>query len=255
LNTGLPHGSTETAGQANSQAPAAQGCILGRILSIGDMPVAPQQTVVDAADAIMHHTFGNIARLRDALQTLQVQPRVFSGAEPGVSVFAAEPANHQSGHTFIHTLMMSGAHSAALTLHNLACTVDPVPQWSAGEEFFGTAFFSEGTTDSEAVDRLRNALDELAGVLVSRSSRFVSQRPWIEFVHQIVEPAPAPMAEDPDAFLPLEVFRIRYRGLTPCQFEELLAGALQAVAGVPAPGGDPEGDLLVLTLSGPDMEG
>jgi hypothetical protein len=82
--------------------------------------------------------------------------------------------------------------------------------------------------------------------MAARSLTFVPERPWIELVHQMVNPFTS--AADSSTLLPVELFRIRYRGLTWQQVETLLADALRSLPLLTEQKG--RRDVFTLTLSG-----
>jgi hypothetical protein len=206
----------------------------------------PSSLVRQVQEALTHCTLIHSGILRERMQALQIQPRPLSQEDPGVSVYSTDVKSHASPDCLINTMMMSAAHAAALDLHNLACTVEPVTPLLDASERFGVAFFAQIRTNAGAAIRLRDTLDIIAGEIAARSLSFVPERPWIELVHQMVNPFTS--AADSSTLLPVELFRIRYRGLTWQQVETLLADALRSLPLLTEQKG--RRDVFTLTLSG-----
>ncbi len=206
----------------------------------------PGELVKQAQSVMMHSTLRHSGIIRERMQALQIQPRPFSFDEPGVAVYSTDQHSHTAPDCLINTLMVSAAHSAALDLHNLACTVEPVPPLHGASERFGIAFFSQIRENAGAAVRLRDTLDLIIAEVGARSLSYVPDRPWIELVHQMVSPFPS--ALDASVLLPVELFRIRYRGIDWSQMETLLADALRALPAVSSKNG--RKDVFTLTLSG-----
>jgi hypothetical protein len=180
------------------------------------------------------------------MQALNIQPRPLSQKDPGVAVYSTDVKSHASPDCVLNTMMMSAAHIAALDLHNLACTVEPVPPLLDASERFGVAFFAQLRENAGAAVRLRDTLDVISGEIAARSLAYVPERPWIELVHQMVSPFIS--AADSSVLLPVELFRIRYRGLDWQQVEGLLADALRSLPALREQHG--KRDVFTLTLSG-----
>lgn len=206
----------------------------------------PAELVREAQSAMMSSTLKHSGILRERMHALQIQPRPLSFGDPGVAVYSTDTHSHTSPDCLLNTLMVSAAHSAALDLHNLACTVQPVPPLLDASERFGVAFFAEIRENAGAALRLRDTLDLIAAEIGARSLHFVPERPWIELVHQMVGPFPSPV--DESVLLPVQLFRIRYRGIEWSQMESLLADALRALPVEKAHHG--RKDVFTLTLSG-----
>jgi hypothetical protein len=206
----------------------------------------PRSLVRQVQEALTHCTLLHSGILRERMQALQIQPRPLAPGDPGVSVYSTDVKSHRAPDCLLNTMMMSAAHSAALDLHNLACTVEPVPPLLDASERFGIAFFAQLRGNAGAAIRLRDTLDLVAAEMAARSLAYVPERPWIEFVHQMVSPFVS--AADPAVLLPVELFRIRYRGLDWSQVEGLLADALRSLPAL----SEEQGlrDVFTLTLSG-----
>lgn len=206
----------------------------------------PSELVKQAQAAMLHSTLRHSGVIRERMQALHIQPRPFSFDDPGVAVYSTDTRSHTAPDCLMNTLMVSAAHSAALDLHNLACTVQPVPPLLDARERFGIAFFAQIRENAGAAVRLRDTLDLIAAEMGARSLGYVPDRPWIELVHQMVSPFPSPL--DASVLLPVELFRIRYRGIDWPQMETLLADALRALPAVTSKNG--RKDVFTLTLSG-----
>lgn len=228
-----------------------------RIASIPDQPAptaAPQlehatlpgTLVRQVQEALTHCTLQHSGVLRERMQALHIQPRPLSQEDPGVAVYSTDVKSHASPDCVLNTMMISAAHIAALDLHNLACTVEPVPPLLDASERFGVAFFAQLRENAGAAVRLRDTLDVISGEIAARSLAYVPERPWIELVHQMVHPFTS--AADPSVLLPVELFRIRYRGLEWRQVEGLLADALRSLPVLREQQG--KRDVFTLTLSG-----
>ena len=228
-----------------------------RIASIPELPTPspapqleqatlPRSLVRQVQEALTHCTLLHSGILRERMQALQIQPRPLSQEDPGVAVYSTDVKSHASADCVLNTMMMSAAHIAALDLHNLACTVEPVPPLLDASERFGVAFFAQLRENAGAAVRLRDTLDVISGEIAARSLAYVPERPWIELVHQMVSPFVSPA--DASVLLPVELFRIRYRGLDWQQVEALLADALRSLPALR----DQQGkrDVFTLTLSG-----
>jgi hypothetical protein len=211
-----------------------------------EAPPLPRSIVNASADAMLAATLSLSGVLRDRMQALQIQPRPFSFDEPNVAVYSTDPKNHTCANCGVMTMMMAASHSAALDLHNLACTVNPVPPLHGASERFGVAFFAQTRESAGAAIRLRDTLDVVAAEMVTRSLAYVPDRPWIEFIHQMLSPVESPTA--PYNLLPIEVFRIRFRGLDWSVVEGLLADALSSLPVLTER--NQRSDVFTLTLSG-----
>jgi hypothetical protein len=228
-----------TPAPAASAIPEAASCQL-------ESATLPSALVKQAQAALMQATIQHSGVIRERMHALQIQPRPFSFEEPNVAVYSTDVKSHASPDCLLNTIMMSAAHSAALDLHNLACTVEPVTPLLDSAERFGIAFFAQTRENAGAAIRLRDTLDIVAAEMATRSLTFVPERPWIEFVHQMVSPFPSPM--DASTLLPVELFRIRFRGLDWSQMEALLADALRSLPALSEKNG--RRDVFTLTLSG-----
>jgi hypothetical protein len=228
-----------------------------RIASIPELPVPslapqleqatlPSSLVRQVQEALTHCTLLHSGILRERMQALNIQPRPLSQKDPGVAVYSTDVKSHASPDCVLNTMMMSAAHIAALDLHNLACTVEPVPPLLDASERFGVAFFAQLRENAGAAVRLRDTLDVISGEIAARSLAYVPERPWIELVHQMVSPFIS--AADSSVLLPVELFRIRYRGLDWQQVEGLLADALRSLPALREQHG--KRDVFTLTLSG-----
>ncbi len=206
----------------------------------------PRSLVSASAEALLSSTLAHSGVLRDRMQALHIQPRPFSFDEPNVVVYSTDPKSHTCPDCTVATMMIAGAHSAALDLHNLACTVNPVTPLNNASERFGVAFFAQTRQSAGAAIRLRDTLDIVAAEMVTRSLAYVPERPWIEFIHQMLSPIEAPTA--PHHLLPLEVIRIRFRGLEWNIMEGLLADALSSLPLLTEH--NQRSDVFTLTLSG-----
>ncbi len=206
----------------------------------------PSQLVKEAQAAMMHSTLRHSGVIRERMQALNIQPRPFSFDDPGVSVYSTDSRSQTAPDCLMNTLMMSAAHSAALDLHNLACTVQPVTPLLDANERFGIAFFAQIRENAGAAVRLRDTLDLIAAEIGARSLQYVPERPWIELVHQMLSPFPSPL--DASVLLPVELIRIRFRGMDWAQMEGLLADALRALPAINVKRG--RKDVFTFTLSG-----
>jgi len=206
----------------------------------------PRWLIDASADALMGATLSHSGVLRDRMQSLQIQPRPFSFDEPNVSVYSTDQKSQTSADCAMMTMMMAASHSAALDLHNLACTVSPVPPLLNASERFGVAFFAQTRESAGAAIRLRDTLDIVAAEMITRSLAYVPERPWIEFIHQMLSPIESPTT--PYNLLPIEVFRIRFRGLEWSVVEGLLADALSSLPVLTER--NQRSDVFTLTLSG-----
>jgi hypothetical protein len=206
----------------------------------------PRSLVRQVQEALTHCTLLHSGILRERMQALQIQPRPLSQEDPGVAVYSTDIKSHAAPDCLLNTMMMSAAHAAALDLHNLACTVDPVTPLLDASERFGVAFFAQIRSNAGAAIRLRDTLDIIAGEIAARCLTYVPDRPSIELVHQMVNPFVS--AADSSVLLPVELFRIRYRGIEWHQVESLLADALRSLPLLSEHKG--RRDVFTLTLSG-----
>ncbi len=206
----------------------------------------PAELVKEAQAAMMRSTLKHSGIIRERMHALQIQPRPLSFGDPGVSVYSTDTRSHTAPDCLMNTLMVSAAHSAALDLHNLACTVQPVTPLLDASERFGIAFFAQIRENAGAAVRLRDTLDLISAEIGARSLSYVPDRPWIELVHQMLSPFPSPL--DASVLLPVQLFRIRYRGIDWPQMEALLADALRSLPSVALLRG--RKDVFTLTLSG-----
>ncbi len=229
-----------------SPEPAPQETLPGIATNALASAILPVSMVEKAYDSIQHSTLRHSGIIRERMQSLGIQPRPFSFDPPNVAVYSTDIHSHTAPDCILNTLMMSAAHSAALDLHNLACTVEPVTPLFGASERFGIAFFAQVRENAGAAVRLRDTLEIVAAEVGARSLGFVPERPWIELVHQMIGPFPSPL--DDTVLLPVELFRIRYRGLDWPQMESLLADALHSLPPVTARDG--RKDVFTLTLSG-----
>ena len=208
----------------------------------------PLSLVRQVEEALTHSTLRHSGILRERMQAMHIQPRPVDRPELGVAVYSTDDRSHESPDCLLNTIMISAVHSAALDLHNLACTVEPVPPLLDASERFGIACFTQIRSNAGAAVRLRDTLDVIAGEIAARSLAYVPEMPWIEFVHQMVCPFTSPA--DSSVLLPVEVFRLRYRGLEWAQMEGLLADALGSLPVLTEIGG--RRDVSTLTVSGCD---
>lgn len=215
---------------------------------IAEVEVAPlpRSLVSASAETLLEATLTQSGILRDRMQSLHIQPRPFSFDEPNVTVYSTDKKSHGCPECSMITMMMAASHSAALDLHNLACTVTPVAPLLDASERFGVAFFAQTRENAGAAIRLRDTLDIVAAEMATRSLAYVPERPWIEFVHQMLSPVASPL--DSCNLLPVEVFRIRFRGLEWAVVEGLLADALSSLPVLTER--DQRSDVFTLTLSG-----
>jgi hypothetical protein len=130
-------------------------------------------------------------------------------------------------------MMVSAVQSGAQELHNLNCQVDPVPTLHSLKECFGIAFFSKIQQNLGAAVRLRSTLAEVAARL---GRAFVAATPQpgqgqLEFIHQLIPPFASPLR--PGNFLPMQLFRIRYSGITAEHMDHLITQALSSLPATP----------------------
>lgn len=234
---------TPPASSATHQPPPACASTIPTSIESATLPA---DLVREAQTAMMRSTLKHSGIIRERMQALHIQPRPLSFEDPGVSLYSTDVHSHTSPDCLLNTLMVSAAHSAALDLHNLACTVQPVPPLLDASERFGIAFFAQIRENAGAALRLRHTLDHIAAEMGARSLNFVPERPWIELVHQMLSPFPSPL--DATVLLPVELFRIRFRGIDWPQMETLLADALRSLPTELTTDG--RKDVFTLTLSG-----
>lgn len=245
LDPALPTPSAPTPADSTAHLPPSRPPSSVPLAEVEAAPL-PRWLVEASIDGMMKATIGYSSILRDRMQALQIQPRPFSFEEPNVSVFSTDKKSQTCPDCTIATMMVAASHSAALDLHNLACTVTPVPPLTNASERFGVAFFAQTRESAGAAIRLRDTLDIVAAEMATRSLAYVPERPWIEFVHQMLNPIESP--SEPYNLLPIEVFRIRFRGLDWSVVEGLLADALSTLPVLTEHNG--RSDVFTLTLSG-----
>jgi hypothetical protein len=211
-----------------------------------ELATLPRSIVQQVQATLIKSTLTHSGVIRDRMKSLQIQPRPHDAEEPSVSVYSTDPEIHSRPDCLLNTMMVSAAHQAALDLHNLACTVEPVLPLFDASERFGIAFFAQTCQNAGAGVRLRDTLDLITGEVGARSLSFIPERPWIEIVHQMIAPFASPL--NPRELLPVGLLRIRFRGLDWEQVDGLVADALRSLP--PAAQQAGRRDVFTLTLSG-----
>jgi len=206
----------------------------------------PSALVRQAQRTMLHETFRHSGTLRERMQALQIQPLPTADHDPEVAVYSTDTVSHAKADCLLNTIMVSAAHSAAIDLHNLACTVEPVPPLAESSEKFGVAFFAQTQSNAGAALRLRDTIDCIASSIGLGALNGCSTQPAVQLVHQMINPFPSVV--DPAMLLPVEVVRIRFHSIEWAEVQSLLADALRSLPLSCEEKG--RRDVFTLTLSG-----
>jgi glutamate synthase (ferredoxin) len=241
-----------------SIAMIAEGCIMARVCHTNNCPVG----VATQKEALRKRFTGLPEHVVNFFLFVAEEVRQL------MSVLGVARLEDLIGRTeLLQPRAVALAKTAAL---DLSCLIDPIPQaadrsWlqhDAAAHGNGVILEDQLLADAELMAAIeghgrlartlaivntdRSVGARLAGEIAARSLTFVPERPWIELVHQMVNPFTS--AADSSTLLPVELFRIRYRGLTWQQVETLLADALRSLPLLTEHKG--RRDVFTLTLSG-----